>query len=87
MKMMLRIPCDWEGYSKAGRQTQKKMTERKWPRQNGPTQDRLSVLSAGIRVRVRMKIFMRRYYGFFFNNSPAEISLLPGTMDTKGWPF
>jgi hypothetical protein len=41
----------------------------------------------GIVVRVRMKKFMRGYYGFFLDNSPAKIDLLPGAMGTKGGPF
>jgi hypothetical protein len=45
------------------------------------------MLSAGIGVRVRMKNFMRGYYGFFFDNSPAKIDLLPGSTGTKGGPF
>ena len=82
MKMMHRIPCDWEGYSIAGRQTQKKMTERKWSEQHWT-----SVLGAGVGVGMRMKIFMRGYYRFILNNSPAKISLLPEITGTKGGPF
>ena len=54
---MHEISREWEGYSKASRQTQKRMTEK-----NGPSkrdQDWTNVLSTGIGIGERMKIFMR----------------------------
>ena len=79
IKMMHGIPPEWEGYSIAGRQTQKitgpSKRDQHWTR----------VLSAGVGVGVRMKIiFMRGYYRFILHNSPTKISLLPGMTGTKG---
>jgi hypothetical protein len=45
------------------------------------------MLSAGIGVRVRMKKIVRGYCGFFFDNSPTKIDLLPGMTGLKGGPL
>ena len=40
MKMMHEISHEWEGYSKADRQTRKRMTEKKWSWQKVPGLDK-----------------------------------------------